>query len=130
MVGLKILSPSGNSKFTEDEFLVLKETIERIGCISKKQPNIVNVIGGVLVKNSEYRILHFKEGFINEGKESTFNEKDLLQRNYVAILLEQWGLCKIDQEGEIDYSNHGVTILKHSEKDKYIFKKWYKFGSN
>lgn len=77
-----------------DDFLVIAETLTRIGVPSKKAKTLFQSCH-LLHKRGTYRIVHFLELFILDGKQSTITEDDYRRRNTVAKLLEQWKLCKV-----------------------------------
>lgn len=81
-------------RLVNDNFLVVKETLSRIGVgvekTKKLYPSCV-----LLHKQGKYYILHFKEAFKLDRKSSDFSESDLARRNTIANLLAQWGLVEI-----------------------------------
>lgn len=78
-----------------DNFLLVKETLTRIGIASKKT-NTLYQSCHILHKQGKYYIMHFKELFLLDGKKNTdFSENDMARRNTIANLLEEWELIKI-----------------------------------
>ena len=78
-----------------DNFLLVKETLTRIGVASKKD-NTLYQSCHILHKQGKYYIMHFKELFLLDGKKNTdFSENDMARRNTIANLLEEWDLIKI-----------------------------------
>lgn len=79
---------------TPDNFLKVKETLTRIGVASKKDMKLYQS-AHILHKQGRYFIIHFKELFILDNKESTITLNDIERRNAIAILLEDWGLVNL-----------------------------------
>ena len=79
---------------TPDAFLKIKETLTRIGVASKKENKLFQS-AHILHKQGRYYIVHFKELFILDGKESTITQEDIDRRNAIATLLDEWGLLKL-----------------------------------
>lgn len=81
-----------------DDFLKIRETISRIGLLSRhsnvlyQSCHILHSRRGTL---SPYRICHFKELFGLDGKQTTITSEDMSRRSTTAKLLEQWGLLTI-----------------------------------
>ena len=67
-----------------DAFLKVKETLTRIGVASKKSKTLYQSCH-ILHKQGRYVILHFKELFILDGKDSDFSENDVARRNTIVI---------------------------------------------
>jgi hypothetical protein len=115
-----------------DAFLLVKETLGRIGILSKKS-NTLSQTASILHKKGRYRILHFKELFLLDGKTANISEEDLLRRNRIAYLLDQWNLIKI-------YGNHyeyvknnmapmnAIKIIPFKDKKDYVLKAQYTVG--
>ena len=78
----------------KDDFLKIRETLSRIGVSSRKEQELFQSCH-ILHKRGKYYLVHFKELFALDGKESTISENDLARRNAIAKLLEEWGLLKI-----------------------------------
>jgi hypothetical protein len=77
-----------------DKFLLVKETLTRIGVPSHKEKKLYQS-AHILHKRGKYYIVHFKELFILDGKPSSLDSDDIARRNTIAKLLEDWGLVKI-----------------------------------
>jgi len=77
-----------------EDFLKIKETLSRIGLASKKE-NTLYQSCHILHKQGKYYIVHFKELFLLDGKESTLAESDIARRNRIVNLLEEWELLDI-----------------------------------
>jgi hypothetical protein len=59
----------------EEDFLKVKETLTRIGVASKKEKKLYQSCH-ILHKRGKYYIVHFKELFLLDGKQSDFSEED------------------------------------------------------
>lgn len=79
---------------TPDKFLVIKETLTRIGIVSNKTKSIFQTCH-ILHKQGRYFIVHFKEMFALDGKTTNITNEDIERRNIIALLLEDWGLLGI-----------------------------------
>jgi len=76
------------------DFLKIKETLTRIGVASRKDKKIYQS-AHILHKQGKYAIVHFKELFALDGKDTNFSDEDRGRRNTIAALLEEWGLVTI-----------------------------------
>lgn len=79
---------------TSDDFLKIKETLTRIGVASRKDRKLYQSCH-VLHKQGHYYIVHFKELFALDGKDTNYSDEDRGRRNTIASLLEEWGLVDI-----------------------------------
>ena len=69
-----------------DNFLKVRETLSRIGVASRKEKKLFQSCH-ILHKQGKYYIVHFKELFALDGKETNINENDVARRNAIAQLL-------------------------------------------
>ena len=74
-----------------DNFLKVRETLTRIG-ISSRTENKLFQSCHILHKQGKYFIVHFKELFALDGKESNIANNDIERRNTIAVLLQDWEL--------------------------------------
>ena len=103
-----------------DNFLLIKETLTRIGVASKRD-NTLYQTAHILHKRGRYYIAMFKELFQLDGRNSDITHDDIARRNTIAALLEQWGLCTVVNEDLDEYHALRVilsTIKIVSYKDK------------
>ena len=118
--------------FTEnDDFLKIRETLTRIGVASRKD-NTLYQSCHILHKRGKYYLVHFKELFALDGKESTISENDLARRNAIARLLEEWGLLKIlipDQASTPLAPMSQIKVLPHKEKSEWSLVAKYNIGT-
>ena len=82
-----------------DDFLKIRETLSRIGVASRKEKKLYQSCH-ILHKQGKYYIVHFKELFALDGKQTNLSENDIARRNRIATLLCDWGL--VDVNGETD----------------------------
>ena len=80
-----------------DDFLKIRETLSRIGVASRKEKKLYQSCH-ILHKQGKYYIVHFKELFALDGKETNLTENDIGRRNRIASLLKDWGLINISSE--------------------------------
>ena len=116
----------------ENNFLKIKETLSRIGVLSKKDKTLYQSCH-ILHKQGRYVILHFKELFALDGKPSTITENDLQRRNAIVDLLEEWGLLKIlkDEKSKIENNLapiHQIKIISYKEKEEWELVSKYTIG--
>jgi hypothetical protein len=79
---------------TPDAFLKIRETLTRMGVASRKEKKLFQSCH-ILHKQGRYSILHFKELFILDGKETNIDDEDIGRRNAIVKLLEEWNLLKV-----------------------------------
>jgi hypothetical protein len=118
--------------FTEnDDFLKIRETLTRIGVASRKDKTLYQSCH-ILHKRGKYYLVHFKELFALDGKESTISENDLARRNAIAKLLEEWGLLKIivsEQASTPLAPMSQIKVLPHKEKSEWSLVAKYNIGT-
>lgn len=113
-----------------DDFLILRETLTRIGIPSSTEKKLTQTCH-LLHKRGRYAIMHFKEMFGIDGKNTTIEADDLLRRNTIVQLLSDWGLCEINEpykvEQKLELSK--IKIVQFEEKKKWELVPKYHFGS-
>ncbi len=112
-----------------DNFLKVKETLTRIGVASKKDKKLYQS-AHILHKQGRYFIVHFKELFILDNKESNISVGDIDRRNAIAILLEDWGLLKIVQRPATNAQSvlSQIKIVSYKEKSEWELVPKYNIG--
>jgi len=109
--------------FKPEDFLKIKETLTRIGIASKREKNILFQSCHILhkkiplgtvdsVRESKYFICHFKELFIFDGKPSTLTDEDIVRRNKIANMLDEWKLLQIVNRDECLKTKSEVCSVK------------------
>lgn len=114
---------------TPDNFLKVKETLTRIGVASKKDKKLYQS-AHILHKQGRYFIVHFKELFILDNKDSNISVSDIERRNAIAILLEDWGLLKIVQKPSTNTQSvlSQIKIVSYKEKSEWELIPKYNIG--
>ena len=110
-----------------DDFLKVRETLSRIGVASRKERTLYQSCH-ILHKQGRYFIVHFKELFALDGKDTNLSENDIARRNTIANLLNDWGL--IDVKGNIEPMAplSQIKILSFREKDEWTLETKYNIG--
>ena len=115
----------------EDDFLKVRETLTRIGVASKKD-RVVYQSCHILHKKGLYYLVHFKELFALDGKETDLSENDLARRNAIAKLLEDWGLVTVVNKNQVENPPpiflSQIKIISHKEKDDWELVAKYNIG--
>ena len=112
-----------------DDFLKIAETLTRIG-ITTRNKELVQTCH-ILHKRGKYYVCHFLEMFQLDGvNRSEMVQEDILRRNGIADLLEQWDLCKVvDKQKFEEKSLNRVKVVPFSQKSDYILKQNYTIGT-
>lgn len=112
----------------KDNFLKIVETLTRIGFATRDKKLVQTC--HVLHKRGKYYICHFRELFKLDGFDREVTEEDVMRRNGIAGLLEQWGLCKIvDEDASHPRSLQRVKVISHAQKRDYTLKQNYTIGN-
>jgi len=119
-----------------DAFLKIKETLTRVGIISRKNIDRDGVPTlwqscHILHKQGRYFIVHFKQLFLLDGKndKTQFLEEDVNRTYLIASLLEKWGLVKLKQPVSYD-SETKVAVIAYKDKDRFVLEAKYSIGNN
>lgn len=114
----------------DDDFLKVKETLERIG-ITAKNTNTLYQSCHILHKRGKLYIVHFKEMFLLDGKVADFSSIDLGRRNRICQLLEEWGLITVvnkDQVMDPVVPVSSIKILPYSQRKQWNLQAKYTIG--
>ena len=114
-----------------DDFLKIRETLTRIGVASRKDKTLYQSCH-ILHKRGKYYLVHFKELFALDGKESSITENDLARRNAIARLLEEWDLLSILDEEQSSTPlapMSQIKVLPHKEKPEWNLVAKYNIGN-
>lgn len=113
-----------------DDFLKVRETLSRIGVASRKD-KILYQSCHILHKQGKYYIVHFKELFALDGKDTNLTENDIGRRNRIANLLKDWGLVSIPKEDGDNMSPLSqIKIISFKDKKNWELKTKYNIGKN
>ena len=113
-----------------DDFLKIRETLTRIGVASRKDRTLYQSCH-ILHKRGKYYLVHFKELFALDGKDSSITENDIARRNAIARLLEEWILLKIvkpEQASTPLAPMSQIKVLPHKEKNEWSLVAKYNIG--
>ena len=110
-----------------DDFLKIRETLSRIGVASRKERKLDQSCH-ILHKQGRYYIVHFKELFALDGKETNLSENDIARRNTIANLLSDWGLVEVKGDSTPTAPLSQIKIISFKEKDEWILETKYNIG--
>ena len=110
-----------------DDFLKIRETLSRIGVASRKD-KILYQSCHVLHKKSKYYIVHFKELFALDGKDTNLSENDIARRNTIGKLLGDWGLVNVKGTLEPIAPLSQIKIIAFKEKSEWTLETKYNIG--
>ena len=113
-----------------DNFLKVRETLSRIGVASKKDKTLYQSCH-ILHKQGRYYIVHFKQLFLLDGKQSDFIEDDRARLNTIANLLHEWELISLVDEDKSAVPVaplSQIKIISHKEKSDWNLVAKYNIG--
>ena len=110
-----------------DDFLKVRETLSRIGGASRKDRKLYQSCH-ILHKQGKYYLVHFKELFALDGKETNLSENDIARRNTIGKLLSDWGLVTVKGEIEPVAPLSQIKIISFKEKNEWILETKYNIG--
>lgn len=106
---------------SNEDFLKIVETLERMGIASHKDKKIYPSVH-ILHKQGSYYLCHFKHLFCLEGGVGILDETDWKRYYTICKLLQSWGLVKATSAWNLDeYPLHMdlVKIIPHKEKHEW-----------
>jgi len=112
-----------------DDFLKVRETLTRIGVASRKEKKIYQSCH-ILHKQGKYYIVHFKELFALDGKNTNLSLNDVQRRNRIVQLLSDWGLISVVNAEKIaDLAPlNQIKVLSFKEKNDWTLESKYNIG--
>ena len=110
-----------------DDFLKVRETLSRIGVASRKERKLYQSCH-ILHKQGRYFIVHFKELFALDGKDTNINQNDIERRNSIASLLSDWGLIELMGEAEPKAPLSQIKVIAFKEKNEWDLETKYNIG--
>lgn len=113
-----------------DDFLKIRETLSRIGVASKKDKTLYQSCH-ILHKQGRYYIVHFKQLFLLDGKQSDFSDEDRGRLNTIANLLNEWKLLELivpNKSSDPISPLSQIKIISHKEKGDWILMTKYNIG--
>jgi len=117
---------------SKEDFLKVKETLTRIGVSSKKEKKLYQSCH-ILHKQGRYVIIHFKELFALDGKETNLDDEDLGRRNTIVALLEEWSLVSVIESEKIKEPRAAMSRIKviaHKDKLEWTLVSKYNIGKS
>ena len=114
----------------QNDFLKIKETLTRIGIASKKDKTLYQSVH-ILHKKERYFLMHFKELFALDGKETNFTNEDKARRNTITALLGEWNLLTVidpEQIKEPRATLSNIKVISYKEKPEWKLETKYSIG--
>ena len=111
-----------------DDFLKVRETLSRIGVASRKDKTLFQSCH-ILHKQGKYYIVHFKELFALDGKDTNLSENDIARRNTIANLLSDWGLINVVGKSTVEAAPLSqIKVISFKEKNEWLLETKYNIG--
>ena len=111
-----------------DDFLKVRETLTRIGVASRKEKKLYQSCH-ILHKQGRYFIVHFKELFALDGKDTNLSENDIARRNTIANLLSDWGLVNVVSKSDVESAPLSqIKVISFKEKNEWKLETKYNIG--
>ena len=111
-----------------DDFLKVRETLSRIGVASRKNKTLYQSCH-ILHKQGKYYIVHFKELFALDGKDTNISENDIARRNTIANLLSDWGLINVVGKSVVEAAPLSqIKVISFKEKNEWLLETKYNIG--
>ena len=114
-----------------DDFLKVRETLTRIGVASRKERKLYQSCH-ILHKQGKYFIVHFKELFALDGKNTNLSLNDVQRRNRIIQLLVDWGLVNISTDSQEKITDlaplNQIKVLSFKEKGEWTLESKYNIG--
>ena len=114
-----------------DDFLKVRETLTRIGVASRKEKKLYQSCH-ILHKQGKYYIVHFKELFALDGKNTNLSLNDIQRRNRIVQLLLDWGLVTTNSISKDKIEDlaplNQIKVLSFKEKNEWTLESKYNIG--
>lgn len=112
-----------------DDFLKVRETLTRIGVASRKEKKLYQSCH-ILHKKGRYYIVHFKELFALDRKDTNFSLNDIQRRNRIIQLLSDWGLITlVNAESITDAAPlNQIKVIAYRDKAEWTLESKYNIG--
>ena len=83
----------------------------------------------ILHKQGKYYIVHFKELFALDGKDTNISENDIARRNTIANLLSDWGLINVVGKSVVEGAPLSqIKVISFKEKNEWSLETKYNIG--
>jgi hypothetical protein len=110
------------------DFLVIKETLERVG-IANRKTCVITPSVYILHKQGKYFIIHFKELLAMDGFKREINDTDICRRDAIASLLVNWDMIEIEEDGIYQTElEEQIFVLPYAEKKDYKINHKYRIS--
>ena len=96
-----------------EPFQVVRETLTRIGVL---QRGTLYQSAHILHKKEKYYIVHFKQLFALDGRNSSLDQDDIDRLYKIVNLLSEWGLIKIINDSDIELANDKKDVFVNIAK--------------
>ena len=111
-----------------DDFLKVRETLSRIGVASRKDKTLFQSCH-ILHKQGKYYIVHFKELFALDGKDTNLSENDIARRNTITNLLSDWGLLDVVGTSSVAAAPlYQIKVISFKDKGDWKLETKYNIG--
>jgi hypothetical protein len=112
-----------------DDFLKVRETLTRIGVASRKEKKLYQSCH-ILHKKGKYYIVHFKELFALDRKDTNFSLNDVQRRNRIIQLLSDWGLIEVVNSTQIEDAAplNQIKVIAYKDKGEWTLESKYNIG--
>ena len=112
-----------------DDFLKVRETLTRIGVASRKEKKLYQSCH-ILHKKGKYYIVHFKELFALDRKDTNFSLNDFQRRNRIVQLLSDWGLITVVKPEQIEDAAplNQIKVIAYKDKAEWTLESKYNIG--
>jgi hypothetical protein len=115
-----------------DDFLKVMETLTRVGVPSETSKTLWQSCH-ILHKRGRYYIVHFKQLFKLDGRESEMDEDDYARLNTIVRLLSEWGLVVLPESSnnKIAFpqaSMKSIKVIPFKDKGQWTLQPKYQIG--
>jgi hypothetical protein len=108
-------------------FLKFVKRCHELALLPAKKRNFISHVIFCISRVGTF-IVHFKELFALDGKNTNLTGNDISRRNTIAKLLLDWGLLNIISElGEVAPLSQ-IKVLSYSDKKDWILETKYNIG--
>lgn len=100
---------------------IIKETLSRMGIGNPKSKVLWQLCHLINIRD-EWFIIHYKETYMLQGKEVFWREEDIIKRNEISRILQDWNLVEIINPLEIDLSYGFDVSGVDDEEKKFVYR--------
>lgn len=112
----------------EDAFLIIKETLTRIG-VTGVANNKLYQSCHIFHKAGKYYISHFKLMFEVDGKRSNIDDGDLNRQETIANMLQKWNLVSIVNKNPQSFIPSLVKVVPKVDLKNWELVPMHRIGS-